>query len=68
MNETSQNRIGVNGSNCNVDDITYLNLELIAEIGFKFCLQYEPVLVSKHVKTNIYGIKIRVTGTVIQII
>ena len=40
------------------NDITYSNLKLIAEGEIEFCLQYEPVLTSKHVKTNINGINI----------
>ena len=38
------------------NDITYSNLKLIEEGEIEFCLQYEPVLTSKHVKTNINGI------------
>ena len=40
------------------NDITYSNLKLIAEGEIEVCLQYEPVLTSKHVKTNINGINI----------
>ena len=40
------------------NDITYSNLKLIEEGEIEFCLQYELVLTSKHVKTNINGINI----------
>ena len=49
--------IGIEGSKFIFDGVVYLNLELQAEEGHIYNLEYEPVFVSSQISTNIYGMK-----------
>ena len=52
-----QSGIGVDGSVFNFDGVVYLNLKLLLVNGGEYVIEYEPVLVSSKVSTNIFGIK-----------
>ena len=55
LQKVDKNGIGIDGSNFKFDGIVYLNLALLKQDGSYYNLQYEPVLVSKNISANIYG-------------
>ena len=48
---------GIDGNRFEFDRIVYLNLSFKTESGRLFTLQYQPVLISSAIKSNIYGAK-----------
>ena len=50
--------IGVDGHKFLIDGIVCLNLNFVQINGSTFTIEYEPVLVSSHINTPIYGMNI----------
>ena len=51
--EVTQCGIGIEGSKFIFDGVVYLNLGLVTQDGHIYNLDYEPVLVSSQISTNI---------------
>ena len=49
--------VGVKGTRFKFEGIAYIYLELVTVDGTGHVLEYEPVLISSNISTNIYGIK-----------
>ena len=55
LNPVTQSGIGIDGHSFGFDGIVYLNLTFNVDDGEPYTLEYEPILVSSKVTSNIFG-------------
>ena len=57
LNDIRKSGIGIDGHRFDIDGVAYLNLNFLTENNSRYMLEYEPVLISKCVTSNIFGAK-----------